>query len=279
MKAYFRMMIAGAGLAVAGCTSLPGANLGDTFSVEGFLNEDLQGGSYTAELAKAYQDVAADEARNDVNWYDATAFYRKGEAAAAGEEVQPWDPATFGLTGAPVQAYQQMLPVLAANKDVRPEACARMVARYDYWIEQRREGDHSCTDPGVVQEQYAKAFAECGPGFAGAGPRWIVYFGFDRFDLTSEARGVIDEVVSAVQGYSSPLLSIVGHTDTVGSKAYNQRLSERRAATVYEALEAKGIPGDAMTTAGRSELELAVPTGDGVKEPLNRRVEITASGQ
>ena len=72
-------------------------------------------------------------------------------------------------------------------------------------------------------------------------------------------------------------LSLVGHADTVASVAYNQGLSEARARRVSKALIARGVPAGAMTLAGRSENELAVQTGDNVREPLNRRVEITLS--
>ncbi|MEM6906646.1 MAG: OmpA family protein, partial [Pseudomonadota bacterium] len=70
-------------------------------------------------------------------------------------------------------------------------------------------------------------------------------------------------------------LSIVGHTDTVGSVTYNQDLSERRARRVASALVDRGVPSGAMTLAGRSENDLAVQTGDNVREAANRRVEIS----
>jgi outer membrane protein OmpA-like peptidoglycan-associated protein len=119
-----------------------------------------------------------------------------------------------------------------------------------------------------------EALAACGK----RGPaNFIVYFGFDKSNLTDVARATIDEVVAAVQAMGTSALSVVGHTDTVASVGYNQGLSERRANRVAEALVERGVPAGAMTLAGRSELELAVPTEDNVKEPLNRRVEITLS--
>ncbi len=278
MKAIFRMVIAGAALGLAGCANqLPGANLADTFLVEGFLDDELPGGSYTAEQARAYQARAAFEAKEDANWYDSTAFYRKGQIALGGEEVAPWDPASFGLTGDVVTGYNQTVAAAAQYKDVRPEPCARMVALYDHWLEQTREASHSITPPGVVQGMWAGAYFECTGGVATPpdAARYVVYFGFDRSDLDAQARSVLDEVVAAVSGLSNPALSIVGHTDTAGSQAYNQALSERRAARVANYLASNGVPRDRMVTAGRSELELAVPTGDGVPEAGNRRVEVS----
>ena len=63
----------------------------------------------------------------------------------------------------------------------------------------------------------------------------------------------------------------------MGTVGYNQNLSEVRARRVSNALIARGVPAGAMTLAGRSENEPAVDTGDNVREPLNRRVEITLS--
>ena len=66
----------------------------------------------------------------------------------------------------------------------------------------------------------------------------------------------------------------MGHADTSGSAAYNVRLSQRRAATVRDALVSQGVTGGAITTEGRGETDLARPTADGVREPLNRRATI-----
>ena len=68
---------------------------------------------------------------------------------------------------------------------------------------------------------------------------------------------------------------IVGHTDTSGSAAYNVRLSERRARTVADALVGQGVNGGIIALEGRGETDLARPTADGVREPLNRRATIT----
>ncbi len=67
---------------------------------------------------------------------------------------------------------------------------------------------------------------------------------------------------------------VVGHTDTVGSPAYNNALSMRRSGAVKDGLIGNGIPANAISTAGRGESELMVQTGDGVKEPQNRRATI-----
>ncbi len=74
-------------------------------------------------------------------------------------------------------------------------------------------------------------------------------------------------------------VTATGHTDTTGTEAYNMALSLRRANTVKDALVKLGVPAAAITTVGRGEAGLLVQTGDGVREPQNRRVEITHPGR
>jgi outer membrane protein OmpA-like peptidoglycan-associated protein len=67
---------------------------------------------------------------------------------------------------------------------------------------------------------------------------------------------------------------IVGHTDTSGSVAYNMRLSERRAKATADAMVSLGVPAASLDVSWKGKSEPAVQTGDGVKEPLNRRATI-----
>jgi len=101
-----------------------------------------------------------------------------------------------------------------------------------------------------------------------------IFFGFDEASLTSEARQVIAQAADEWRRSGAALVSVVGHTDTVGSEAYNLELSERRAESVAQELIRQGVPAAEITTIGRGESDLLVPTGDGVAEPQNRRVEI-----
>ena len=67
---------------------------------------------------------------------------------------------------------------------------------------------------------------------------------------------------------------VIGHTDTVGSLAYNDKLSLARAERLRDMLVELGIPAERIHVAGRGKRELLVPTEDNVSEPRNRRVEI-----
>jgi OOP family OmpA-OmpF porin len=85
---------------------------------------------------------------------------------------------------------------------------------------------------------------------------------------------VLSEAAAAAKATGSASVTIVGHTDTVGSNAYNQKLSECRANAAKSNLAGKGVPDGAISTSGKGETELMVQTGDGVKEPQNRRATV-----
>jgi len=107
---------------------------------------------------------------------------------------------------------------------------------------------------------------------------FVVYFEWDKADLTSQASAVVDQAIANIAARSDCStggVTIVGHTDTSGSSAYNQRLSANRAAVVAAALQTRGIASGAINTAARGEDDLAKSTRDGVREPLNRRSEVT----
>jgi outer membrane protein OmpA-like peptidoglycan-associated protein len=103
---------------------------------------------------------------------------------------------------------------------------------------------------------------------------FVIFFGFNKCNITSEADNVLSEAASSAKNMGSASVTIVGHTDTVGSPKYNQKLSECRANAAAKNLEGKGIPAGAISTSGKGESELMVQTGDGVKEPQNRRATV-----
>ena len=103
---------------------------------------------------------------------------------------------------------------------------------------------------------------------------YLVFFDWDRADLTNRARQIIAEAASAAQRTQVTRIEVSGHTDKSGTPAYNQRLSVRRANNVAAELVRLGVPRQAILVAGFGESRPLVPTADGVREPQNRRVEI-----
>ena len=92
--------------------------------------------------------------------------------------------------------------------------------------------------------------------------------------ITPEAQAVLQDAAKyATDGHATKEV-VVGHTDTSGSVAYNVRLSERRAKATADGLVSLGIPAANLDVSWKGKSEPAVATGDGVKEPLNRRAAI-----
>ena len=109
-----------------------------------------------------------------------------------------------------------------------------------------------------------------------AAPReFIVFFGFNQTNLTDEALGVVSQAAEAAKTYGSASIALVGHADRSGSNAYNNALSLKRAVSVKAALLKDGIDEKAISTAGKGEEDPLVQTADGVREPQNRRVQIS----
>jgi outer membrane protein OmpA-like peptidoglycan-associated protein len=103
---------------------------------------------------------------------------------------------------------------------------------------------------------------------------FLVFFDWDRADLTDRARQIIAEAANNARTVGSTRIEVQGHADRTGSAAYNQRLSVRRAEAVAAELVRRGIPRDQMSIQGFGFDRPLVPTAMGVREPQNRRVEI-----
>ncbi|MBV9200570.1 MAG: OmpA family protein [Alphaproteobacteria bacterium] len=103
---------------------------------------------------------------------------------------------------------------------------------------------------------------------------FLVFFDWDRADITPAGMDVIRLAANAYRAGGSVRLQVTGYTDLSGSAGYNQRLSVRRANNVANALTNLGVPRSDMAVAGRGENDPRVPTPPGVREPQNRRVEI-----
>ena len=103
---------------------------------------------------------------------------------------------------------------------------------------------------------------------------FLVFFDWDRADLTARSTGIIQDAASYSQGAHYTRIDVDGNTDTSGTPSYNQGLSERRARVVAGQLVADGVPQSAIQMHAYGDTHLLVPTGPNVREPQNRRVDI-----
>jgi hypothetical protein len=127
---------------------------------------------------------------------------------------------------------------------------------------------------GACESQTTQAVTAPPPAPATA-PSYMVFFDWDRSDLSQQALATIQQAADAYKRGSNPRLTAIGHTDTSGPEGYNMALSIRRANAVKNALVRDGVPATQIEVVGKGKHDLLVPTADGVREPQNRRVEIT----
>ena len=103
---------------------------------------------------------------------------------------------------------------------------------------------------------------------------YLVFFDWDKANLTERARGIIKDAAVNSTKVAYTKIDVNGNADTSGTKAYNQGLSMRRAQAVAAELVKDGVPKAAIAITASGDTHLLVPTGPGVREPQNRRVEI-----
>jgi OOP family OmpA-OmpF porin len=270
------------------------------------LNEVQPVGSpFTQFLAAEYRDFANRENEKMFDYPDAIHFARKGLAAAGGDVVMPEPISDWNLLpvhmeelgtarGRLIQAFD------LGARDIAPQLSAVAQARFDCWIEQQEENWQD-NDIMACKSQFLEAMNQLegmlqkpapmpvtddlapvsaiggddGTMMANQDAMYLVFFDFDRHNINPGAASVLDAVAAEVARRNISAIEIVGHTDSSGSNSYNERLALRRANAVKEALAARGIPVNIMTVDGRGERELLVQTGDNVREPANRRAQIT----
>ena len=150
-------------------------------------------------------------------------------------------------------------------------------------IDARLEGDDFVKHTATLGFRYylngpeaPMAAAPPPPAALDSGPaEFIIFFGHNKSNLTAAAMEVVRDAAAAAKQTGSANVKIVGHTDRSGSDSYNQALSMRRANTVKGALVNEGVTGGAIAVDARGESDPLVPTADGVREPQNRRVNIS----
>ena len=104
------------------------------------------------------------------------------------------------------------------------------------------------------------------------------FFDFNKSALKAEGRAKLDDLVGKIKGISLEVIIAVGHTDSVGSDAYNQKLSVKRAESVKAYLVTKGIEKNRVYTEGKGEKQPVADNKTAEGRAKNRRVEIEVVG-
>ncbi len=101
-----------------------------------------------------------------------------------------------------------------------------------------------------------------------------VLFDFDKSDLTPAAKAQLDTLMDKLRNADVVSIKVIGHTDSKGSDAYNQALSERRASSVAAYLLSQGLAPNKLTSEGRGESEPVADNATDEGRAENRRVEL-----
>ena len=277
---------------------LPAAACNTTvYDMEALQRTTPQGSEFTKQLAADYLSFAQSEARQ-YDWVDSNYFAKKGRRAAAGEVVLPEDPDTWSHMPAGTQpalrdARVRLISALDGGaRDRVPQLAARAQSHYDCWVEQQQENWQTediaaCRDAfyADVTRLEARPVAQAAPTPAptpapapqpvAQAETYIVFFAFDRSDISPVGASVLDRAVAEFRRTGSTKVRIDGFTDRSGTDGYNQALSERRAKSVAAYLNGKGVPATAIATQAFGETRNRVATADGEKNPENRRAEIS----
>lgn len=239
---------------------------------------------YQAALAARYQEFA-EEKIVAYDWWTSKYFADKGLMAAYGREVRPEDPAAWNIPTTMqdefAEARNNLMHLLPAARTAQPAEAAQAVVAYDRWVELQDNG----WDAPRIEEARDQFFAALGalePSSAAnaAAPApiettsTVLYFPFDSTAITDTAKAALAELVNYAKTAGNVAISINGHADRAGTDEYNMALSEQRAKLVMNALTAAGLPASALSYFAFGETDPEVPTDDGTREPLNRRVEI-----
>ena len=253
---------------------------------------------FNENLRRGYLELA-ENGKKGADWIDSGIFARKARLAAEGGAVEPEVLENWGTEprlGNPAgnvlyprselaQARAELVQVLNANARVNnPVQAARAQVMYDCWVE-KAESVYWLVDDcrakfyeamEALRGRPVAAPAPVSPAPVAEPPArdYLVFFDFDRANIRPDAAEVLRRVVSSYRQLNANQVQLVGHADRSGPNAYNQRLSERRAAAVKTFLTRQGVPSRNISAIGRGETDPRVPTPDGVREQENRRVEI-----
>ena len=104
------------------------------------------------------------------------------------------------------------------------------------------------------------------------------FFDFDKATLKPEGKAKLDDLTDKVKGITLEVIIAVGHTDSVGSDAYNQKLSEKRAQAVKDYLTSKGTDASRVYVEGKGEKQPVADNKTADGRAKNRRVEIEVVG-
>lgn len=126
------------------------------------------------------------------------------------------------------------------------------------------------TDEAAVKLRYKELF----DALPARPKSYLLFFDTGGTRLTPESENLVRVILADLKQIPAPELILIGHTDAVGSDAFNDELSTHRATSVVDLLKSQGIDMSRVSAVGRGGRDLLVQTKKGVAEAKNRRVEV-----
>ncbi|UCH75624.1 MAG: OmpA family protein [Rhodospirillales bacterium] len=254
---------------LAGCS---GHQLGSAQKVE------PSGSEFSQNLYRGYIGLAENEYA-EADYKDSDRFAVRATEAGRGGAMPPED---IGARKLPAENIAEMTDARAGlvaaleagAAEQNPAGAAQAQIMFDCWMQEQEEN----RQPGDIarcRDGFYVAFESLSPPPAlSEAVRFIIYFPTDKAVLDPQAERVIAEAQAAAAKLGEPVVKISGHTDTVGTAAYNQTLSALRADAVAKILASGDMPIRELITEAHGKTQPAVLTADETAEPRNRRVEI-----
>lgn len=261
-------------------------------------NMPTKGNDFTKALHKEYLALAEYE-QGEVDWRSVSFYTTRARMSGNGEQVYPTKLDERNIPADKMDALSEarnklMNAYYGGGPAKAPAQMARAQAMFDCWMEQQEEG-HQAADIAKCRIGYTAAMDALwkivNPPVAAAAPApkpaapapapasapqaetFAVYFPHNSAKLDREAKIAVIKAGAYAGGKNITAVVISGHADRSGNAAYNRALAERRAMAVEKLLKEIGVK-PRITVQAFGEDQPAVNTGDDVKEPRNRRVEI-----
>lgn len=277
-----RIAVAAASIfAVAGCYG---------FDYNEAKTQQAKGSAFDQALFKGYLAESKSE-YDQGNYQSSDKWANNATLAAKGQTPKPTQVSDWRLPSAVVPemttARQRLQTAIdRGGANVAPNELAAAQVGWDCWAEQQRVEENFQPDDiaycrNKFNDNIAKVEAALAPKpevkkETPAAPKdFMVFFDWDKYNVTPEARKILADVASRVKSTGVKAVKVVGHTDTSGSPSYNLKLSIRRAEAIKAELVKLGVAADSITVSGVGQEDLLVPTKDGVREAQNRRAAIS----
>jgi outer membrane protein OmpA-like peptidoglycan-associated protein len=187
-------------------------------------------------------------------------------AAACASGPRPATPAMFAVVPAATDGHVGTIVV-------HTDSGREHVIHEAYGVE-RIKADGTVEDGRLSEAEVKEKFGPTLAALPGRPATFTLYFLEGKDELTPESKVEMDKVLAELKRRPLPDIAVIGHSDTVGSLSYNDKLSLSRAERLREMMIGMGIPAERIQAAGRGKRELLVPTEDNISEARNRRVEI-----